>query len=219
MKNLKPVDVVILLAVIAALVVGFFTYKHFRETAGNKVLSTSKIIFQVYLRGVTITGSENPIKAGDDTFISIRNVPYTNLKVLESKIDTKKVVVPTLNPKQPFVTVNDYSQMYMYDIVVTVMDTAKITKDGPVVGGNKVKIGMPITLEGSNYKFNGPVSNIQVLTDAQADQIQKEIDKAMAAKQAAEAGKAAAPQPGQPQAPVAPGAPVNTQPQPTNNAK
>ena len=45
----------------------------------------------------------------------------------------------------------------MYDVVVTLTDNAKITKDGAVVGGNKIKIGLPITLEGADYKFTGSV--------------------------------------------------------------
>lgn len=163
MKKIRIIDVVIILCVILALVVGFFTYKHFRQTASKQVESTSKIAFQVFLRGVTITGRENPIKTGEDTFISIRNVPYTNLKVVDTKIDTKKVVMPSSKSKEPFVLVEDYSQAFMYDIIVTVIDTAKITKDGAVVGGNKIKIGLPITLEGKDYKFNGTVSDLLIL--------------------------------------------------------
>lgn len=165
MKKFRIVDFIILLAVAAALVVGFLTYKHFRQTASKQIESTSKIAFQVFLRGVTITGGISPIKPGDDTFISIRNVPYTNLKIVDVKIDTKKVVVPDITGKRPYILVDDYSQIFMYDVVVTVIDTATITKDGAVVGGNKIKIGMPITLEGKNYKFNGSVSNVQILKD------------------------------------------------------
>lgn len=168
MKKIKFVDIIIVLAVFAALVVGFLTYRHFRQTADKQIESTSKIAFQVFLRGVTITGKSNPIKPGDDTFISIRNVPYTSLKVVDSKIDTKKVVVPNFaNPQRPFVLVEDYSQFCMYDIIVTIVDTAKITKDGAVVGGNKIKIGLPITLEGKDYKFNGTVSDILIEQNGQ----------------------------------------------------
>ena len=53
----------------------------------------------------------------------------------------------------------------MYDITVTLTDTAKITKDGAVVGGNKIKIGLPITLEGKDYKFNGTVSDLTVMPE------------------------------------------------------
>ena len=168
LKKFRIVDFVIILGVILALIVGFLTYKHLRQTASNQIESTSKIAFQVFLRGVTITGSYNPIKAGENTFISIRNVPYTDLKVVGSKIDMKKIVMPSKSTKEPFILVDDYSQAFMYDIIVTVVDTAEITKDGAVVGGNKIKIGLPITLEGKDYKFNGTVSYVQVLSDAEA---------------------------------------------------
>lgn len=167
MKKIKLIDIAIIIAFILAMVVGFLTYKHFRQTAEHQLDRTSKIAFQVFLRGVTITSGVNPIRVGDKTFISIRNVPYTALQVVDSKIDTKKVVMPNpeVGKKPQFVVVEDFSQIFMYDIVVTVTDIAKITKDGPVVGGNKIKIGMPITLEGADYKFNGTVSNIQILPD------------------------------------------------------
>src|SRR5574344_30941 len=164
-KKFKAVDVVIVIAVLAILVVGFATFMGIRSTASKQVESTSHIAFQVFLRGVTMTGKESPIKAGDLSFVSIRNVPYTELKVLDVKADTKKIVMPNpdRNAKKPFILIDDLSQAFMYDMVVTVTDTAKITKDGAVVGGNKVKIGLPITLEGKDYKFNGTVSNIVIL--------------------------------------------------------
>lgn len=171
MKKNILVDVIIVLIMAAALVAGYLTFNHFRQTADKKIEKTSKIAFQVFLRGVTLTGNENPIKVGDTTFISIRNVPYTDLKVVDSKIDTKKVLISTPGAKTPITMVQDYSQMFMYDIIVTVVDDAKITKDGAVVGGNKIKMGLPITLEGKDYKFNGPVSNIVILSDKQAQAI------------------------------------------------
>lgn len=165
MKKPVLIDVLIVLLFILALAVGFYTYNHFRQTADKQIEKTGKIAFQVFLRGVTLTGTESPIKVGDNTFISIRNVPYTNLKVVNSVIDTKKVVMPNPAGKPPFILVQDFSQAFMYDIVVTVVDTAKITEDGPVVGGNKIKIGLPITLEGKNYKFNGTVSDLAILPE------------------------------------------------------
>lgn len=181
MKNLKLVDWIIIATIIIALIVGVFTFAHIRQTASNQIEATSKIGFQVVLRGVTLTGNKSPIVPGEKTFITIRNVPYTDLDVIDVKIDTKKVVMP--NPsktKEKFVIVEDYSQIFLYDMVVTLVDTAKITKDGAVVGGNKVKIGLPVTLEGKNYKLNGIVSDIQILPEvkepSQNDVMKKPID-------------------------------------------
>ena len=157
-------DYIIIAGVILALIVGFFTFKNFRQTAYNQIEATSKISFQVFIRGITLTGNEVPMQAKDKTFISIRNVPYSDLDIISVKAERKKVVLPVLNSKKVMV-VEDVSQANMYDITVTLMDPAKITKDGAVVGGNKIKMGLPITLEGKDYKFTGTVSDLKVMPE------------------------------------------------------
>lgn len=163
-KQMKPVETIVLCGVILALIVGFITFKNFRQTAAKQIEATSQITFQVFMRGVTLTGTEIPIMKGDKTFISIRNVPYSDLEVINVKYEKKKMVLPLLN-SQKVMIVDDVSQADMYDIIVTLTDTAKITKDGAVVGGNKIKMGLPITLEGESYKFTGTVSDLKVAND------------------------------------------------------
>ncbi len=165
LSEVKLVDWIIVAGILIALIVGVLTFTHFRGTADKKIEAQTTIGFQVFLRGVTLTGNVSPINPGDKTFITIRNVPYTDLKVLDAKIDTKKTVLP--NPrggKDSFVLVDDASQAFLYDMIVTLVDeNAKITKDGAVVGGNKIKIGLPVTLEGPSYKLNGTVSDVRIL--------------------------------------------------------
>jgi hypothetical protein len=48
------------------------------------------------------------------------------------------------------------------DFILTLQDKATITKDGPVLGNNKVKIGMTFELEGFNYNFNASVIDIRL---------------------------------------------------------
>lgn len=161
MKKFGLVDLIIVAGVLIALAVGVFTAKHYRQTADKQIEAVSSITFQVFLRGVTVTGEEFPIKPENKTFITIRNVPYTELEVLDV----------TSNPRQTFapatknLLVPDPTQPAIYDAVVTISDTAKITKDGAVVGGNKIKMGLPVTLEGEKYKFNGTISDVRVTTD------------------------------------------------------
>lgn len=163
LKQIKIVDFVIVACVIIALGVGFVTYKGYRQTASKQIEATSNIVFKVYMRGVTFSGSDIPIKKGEKTFISIRNVPYSDLEILDVKADRRKIVLPTVNSKKLVIVVEDEGQPDLYDVVVTLTDKAKITKDGAVVGGNKVKLGLPITLEGANYKFTGSVSDINIV--------------------------------------------------------
>lgn len=175
-KKFRIVDIIIVLFVVVALCVGFCTYKGLRQTADKQIEATSKVIFKVYLRGVTYTGDKLPIVKGDKTFISIRNVPYTDLEILDVKFDKRKIVLPTVNSKRLVIVVEDASMPDMYDVLVTLSDTAKITKDGAVVGGNKIKIGLPITLEGSDYKLSGTVSDINVVDSVNKEVINKDIN-------------------------------------------
>ena len=106
-KNIRIVDYIIIAGVIIALCVGFFTFKGYRQTADKQIEATSNIIFKVYMRGVTFSGEEIPIKEGEKTFISIRNVPYSELKILNVKADRRKIVLPTLNSKKVVIVVED----------------------------------------------------------------------------------------------------------------
>ena len=166
--KLKPVDVIIIIGIIIALIVGFITLKNFRQTADKQIEATSQIAFDVFIRGVTYTGEDLPIKTGQKTFISIRNVPYSDLEITSVKAERRKTLLPRLSTSgKSFQEVDDPALNYLYDIKISLSDTAKITKDGAVVGGNKIKIGLPITLEGKDYKLNGTVSNIQVSADSE----------------------------------------------------
>ncbi len=164
LKKIRIVDYIIIVGIIIAACVGLLTYKGLHKTADKSVDAVSQIKFDVFIRGITYTGSELPIKANEKTFISIRNVPYSDLMITSVKADKRKIVLPVLNTKntKTVIVVEDVSQPNVYDAIVTLEDTAKITKDGAVVGGNKIKIGLPITLEGADYRLNGTVSNIQL---------------------------------------------------------
>ncbi len=173
-KSVKKVDLIIIAGVIIALLVGFVTFKNIRQTADKQIEATSKISFTVFIRGITYTGADLPIKADEKTFISIRNVPYSDLDIMDVQAERKKVVLPTVNNKKVMV-VEDVSQANMYDVTVTLTDTAKITKDGAVVGGNKIKIGLPITLEGRDYKFTGTVSDLKIINETADAELNKTI--------------------------------------------
>ena len=84
--------------------------------------------------------------------------------------------MPTLNSKKVVIVVEDVSQPDLYDVVVTLTDKAKITKDGAVVGGNKVKLGLPITLEGADYRFTGSVSDIKIVDAVVNEAMSKDIN-------------------------------------------
>lgn len=98
------------------------------------------------------------------------------MDIVDVKADRRKIVLPTLNSKKVVIVVEDVSQPDLYDVVVTLTDKAKITKDGAVVGGNKIKLGLPITLEGPDYKFTGSVSDIKVIDAVEDEALNKDMN-------------------------------------------
>lgn len=173
MKNffgkISIVDLIIIIGVIIALFVGILTVKHFRQTADKQIEATSPITFEIFLRGVTFTGKEFPVNANEKTFITIRNVPYTELNVTNVTSTPRQTALPSSKAVEQYVLINDPAQPSVYDAIVTVEDVAKITKDGAVVGGNKIKMGLPVTIEGENYKFNGTISDVRVISDVKVE--------------------------------------------------
>ena len=165
-KKIGLVDIIIIFAIITALVVGYMTFKKIRQTSDKQIVSTSEVVFHVLVRGSSFSGEQFPIQAGEKSFITIRNVPYTELNVENVVYDTRKIGVFANGQMHP---VTDPAYPNLYDMVVILKDDAKITNDGPVVGGNKLKIGLPITIEGTTYKLNGTVSNVVILPPKKED--------------------------------------------------
>lgn len=172
-ENFKKADwiivlggiIILLVLVLAALGVNKYLSK-------TPILEEKDIQFTVFFRGVTITDTISPFKPGEDAFITIRNVPYTKLKIADVKFDRRKMLLET-SKKGDYQPIEDISQPCLFDFTVTLQDRAKITDDGAVVGGNKVKIGIPVVLEGKNYKLTGVISNVQYVN---AEQRQKDLE-------------------------------------------
>jgi hypothetical protein len=52
---------------------------------------------------------------------------------------------------------------YSQDMILTLAGQAQVTETGAVVGGQKVKIGTLLELEGKEYNFNTSVIDIRFL--------------------------------------------------------
>ncbi len=174
LKKLRPLDIIIISLVLIALIIGAVTFAGKRVTSSKQIEASTKVDIEIYFRGVVVTSNNSPFKTGDETFITIRNVPYTKLKITNVNYDRKKVMIPTGSGYQ---VEDDVTAPFNYDFLVTVEDDAKITKDGAVVGGNKIKIGLPVTLEGVDYRLNGIVSNITVSKKAENSTLHEDIEK------------------------------------------
>lgn len=169
----KKFDYIIMavVAIIAILTLSIFFFNS--KIAKTPVVSENTVVFQVFFRGITLSASENPFKLLDESFITIRNVPHKKVTILGVHKAPRMTIVA--DGKGGSVLAQDVSSPFMYDVLVTLCDDAKITDDGAVSGGNKLKIGLPIVLEGKNYRFSGTLADIKVLTDDEAQELKDSI--------------------------------------------
>ena len=157
-----------ILAFVLLLVVGFLLAKTgvFKPIA--KVSTGVKPVeFVVVTRAYEVTAEDEIFKKGDVSFITIRNVPYTKLEIVDVK--KEKMMEMFFNndrPEVPYLIDNiAYPNRFQYKI--TLKDNAQVTADGAVIGGNKIKIGLPVDLEGFNYRMSGTVSDVRILEEEQ----------------------------------------------------
>ena len=149
--------------VILLVVVGIF---FFPGTSGSvaQVKDTKPIEVDVLVRGLSVLNPEKLITQFEkqkNTNIIIRKQPYGQVDIKSVKELPRTILVPQPNgsiKEQPDPRANSYST----DMLITLGGQATLTKDGPVLGNSKIKIGTPVELEGSDYNFNASVIDVRI---------------------------------------------------------
>ncbi len=116
-------------------------------------------------RGLSIRDPQTVIQemtSSGKTNVIIRNQPYGSITVKSVQTLTRTTLVP-----QPDGTVkalpDPRSDLYNSDLYLTLSGEATMTENGPVLGNNKLKIGIPVELEGKAYNFNASVIDVRLL--------------------------------------------------------
>lgn len=159
LKKLKVTDIIIIALIIIFVIIGTFAVFKKKHFSNLPIEKETKINFEVFFRGVTISDRMVPFQINDNAFITIRNVPYTKLKIVDFDGRPRMKSIAA-NNKHGYIVVEDASMPNMYDFIVRLEDTAKKTPDGYVAGGNKIKMGIPVVIEGEKYKYTGTISNV-----------------------------------------------------------
>ncbi|HBB34187.1 MAG TPA: pyruvate/2-oxoglutarate dehydrogenase complex,dihydrolipoamide dehydrogenase (E3) component [Cyanobacteria bacterium UBA8803] len=149
--------------VILLVVVGVF---FFPGTSGSvaQLNQTKPIEVDAIVRGLSVRNPEALItqfKEKKKTNIIIRNQPYGQVDIKSVKELARTLAVP-----QPDGSVKELpdprSNSFSADMLMTLGGQATMTKDGPVLGNSKIKIGTPIELEGTDYNFNASVIEVRI---------------------------------------------------------
>lgn len=151
--------------VILLVVVGIFFFPSTSGSVAQVGVTTKPVEVDLVVRGLNVRDPKElfqaGLKEGGKTKVIIRNQPYGEIGIKAVKQLPRTVLIP-----QPDGTVkalpDPRTEQFSTDMILTLGGDANITKDGPVLGNSKVKIGVPIELEGFNYNFNATVIDVRV---------------------------------------------------------
>ena len=153
------------LFVIVLVLFGIFVYPGATGSVAQVGSAAKPVEVDVLVRGLSVRNADDlfnkTIKVGNQTNIIIRNQPHGSVDILAVKRLPRTVLAP--QPDGSLKELSDLkSNSYSTDMLLTLGTQAQITKDGPVIGPSKVKIGVQIELDGFNYDFPGSVIDVRI---------------------------------------------------------
>ncbi|MBW4615976.1 MAG: DUF4330 domain-containing protein [Desmonostoc vinosum HA7617-LM4] len=151
--------------VILLVIFGIFVFPGTSGSVAQIGVKTVPMEVDLVVRGLNVRDPEkllnNELKKGQKTNVIVRGQPYGQIEIKSIQTLPRKV-----NVFQPDGTVKELpdpkTNNFSTDMILTLDGKAQVTANGPVLGNNKVKIGMPFELEGFNYNFNASVIDIRL---------------------------------------------------------
>ena len=147
------------LLIVAALAYGYLWVRATHGILHNIVRATGPTNVTVAIRGARLS-DPGVIEAGKKVFVTIRNQPYA--PVLVTKVVTHRRQFTYPDAQGHLISADDPTDPLAYDMDVTIQDNGQVTDDGIVLGGNKVKAGIPIELEGFKFRLTGTIVGLTV---------------------------------------------------------
>jgi predicted DNA-binding antitoxin AbrB/MazE fold protein len=113
------------------------------------------------LRGLSVLKPDQLLKEGEKTQISIRNQQRGEIAIEKVTVLIPKIPVPKLDGTVSVVPDPRLSDSYVRDILVTMRANAQVTNDGVIFGGEKIKIGTTVDIEGPKYMIRGSTIDVR----------------------------------------------------------
>jgi len=127
-------------------------------TSGEVVKGESDIEYSFFIYNAK-TLRPDLFQVGKPLSMTIRNQPRGNVMIIAVKMTPKQAIIHGTGGKG-YQVIDDPADPYGYNYLVTVRDHAKVTEDGYVVEGIKVKTGMKITVEGFDYQLSANIVSV-----------------------------------------------------------
>ena len=160
--KVNAIDLFILL-VIAGAIIGLVWTKTGHSSLNKKVGAEGPAEVKIAIRGARI----EDLKMFDrykKAFIIIRNQPFDNVEIVSVKAWRRPLTFYVPEQKKPM-RFENFEDSLSTDVDIVIRSNAQFTTDDPpsiVMGGNKVKAGIPIELETLEYKFTGSIISVKM---------------------------------------------------------
>jgi hypothetical protein len=146
--------------VILLVVLGIFVYPG--PTGAGAQGARQPVEVDVVVRGLTATNPKGFIKVGENTNILVRKQPSGSVKLKEMRFLPRTVATP-----QPDGTLKVFPDprpelAFTTDMLLTLANEVPVVEGTPVLGGEKVKVGTTIELDGPTYNFGTTVVAIRL---------------------------------------------------------
>jgi hypothetical protein len=150
--------------VILLTIIGIFVVPGTSGKSTIAQVTKEPIEVDVIVRGLSVLNPNaliNQFNTEKKTNIVIRNQPAGQVDIKNVKALSRNVLVPQPDGSVK-VLPDPRTENYSQDMIMTLSGQAEVTDTGAVVGGQKVKIGTLIELEGDNYNFNTSVIDVRL---------------------------------------------------------
>lgn len=158
--KMNIIDSIFGLAVILGVTGVFLVQSGTHVTSGQVVEGETDIAVTVQVPSLK-TLDEKLFEPGKMTSITIRNQPRGEVEI--KAVTMNPVQMTAVLPTGKTMAVDDLAMNHSFDYTIQLKDHAKITKDGYVTEGVKVKVGLPIELEGFKYRVYGKIVNVEAI--------------------------------------------------------
>lgn len=153
----------LLLITALAIIIGVIASSMGYSSLNKKVRAEGLAQVKVAIRGARVLDPKI-FEKHKKVFVIIRNQPHGNLDVIDVKAFRRSLIFYDQDTHKA-VKLNNFEDSLVTDADITLQGQAQFTTDDPpsiVMGGNKVKAGIPVELETLDYKFSGSIIDVKM---------------------------------------------------------
>ncbi len=160
--KVNAIDLFIIVVVLGVLF-GLIWSKTGHSSLNKKVAAEGQAEVKIAIRGARVEDIK-VFEKYKKAFVIIRNQPFENVDIVSVKAWRRPLTFYVPEQKKP-IRFENFDDSLSTDVDIVIRSNAQFTTDDPpsvVLGGNKVKSGIPVELETTEYKFTGSIISVKM---------------------------------------------------------